>query len=333
MQKSFRRIFLSLAFLIGTSLIGIAGFRLTEGYGFIDAFYMTVITMSTVGFGTLGELSQEGKLFSIVLITISASTFVYAITTLTSFVIEGEVQQVFNKYRTNKKVKTLSEHIIICGLGRNGREAAQELDWQGIPYIIIEDDEEVIEEFVVHYPKALVVKGDATQEEVLENANIKKAQGLISALSSDAENVFITLTAREMNPALKIVARASLEATITKLKRAGANQVILPHVIGGRKMANLLTRPALVEFVDMITGQGNPDLHLEEINCHQHPKLVGKTLGELELRSRTGVAVIGRRSGGSDIELNLHAGSKIEEYDRLFILGKAEQIEHFRKLF
>ena len=327
-----QKISTSLTLLLVTSLVGILGFAWIEKYSLIDAIYMTIITMSTVGFGTIGELSPAGKIFSVLLIIISASTFVYAITTLTTFVVEGEIRNVFHIYRTNKKVTQLRDHIILCGLGRNGQETAAELLWQKVPFVVIEKGQAVIDRMLEKHD-FLFVLGDATQEEVLEQANIHQAKGLISALSSDAENVFITLTAREMNPQLHIVARASSEASISKLKRAGANQVILPHVIGGRKMANLITRPTLVEFLDLVTGQGNPALHLVDFTIGPNTELVGKTLAEADIRSNTGVNVIGFKRGNEAIELNPGSLHRINAEDRIFVVGTQDQISQFREIY
>lgn len=332
-RNSINRILISVGLLVATSLIGTIGFRLIEGYSLLDSIYMTAITMSTVGFGTVHELSKIGKLFSVILIIISAGTFVYAITTITTFVIEGEIRKVFNIFRVNRKVSRLKNHIIICGLGRNGREAAVELLRQKHAFVIIEQDQSVLDEFLEHHPESLILMGDATHEDVLEKANIHQARGLVSSLSSDAENVYITLTAREMCPNLNIVARASQESTISKLKRAGANEVILPNLIGGRKMVNLITKPALMEFIEMITGEGNPDLHLEEIPCTNYPNLEGKTLLELNIRSRTGVLVIGYKRGESHVQLNPPAEIPLKPSDRLFVLGTNAQLLMFRKLY
>ncbi|MEM8899441.1 MAG: potassium channel protein [Bacteroidota bacterium] len=330
-----RRIYLSLLLLLGVSLIGVLGLMMIEGYGFIDAIYLTVITMSTVGFGTIKTLSSAGKVFMVILIVVSASTFVYAVTTITTFVVEGEVKNLYSRYWMDKKVKKLKEHIIICGLGRNGREAANELLRQKQPFVVVESEEEVIEDFKLHHEgeELLAVIGDATDDDTLERANILAAKGLLSSLSSDAENVYITLTAREMNPRLHIVARAAHENTISKLKRAGANEVIVPNLIGGQKMVNLITRPALMEFVDMVTGVGSPDLHLEEITCKNHPKLVGKTLSQLQIRSRTGVLVLGYKHGGEHVEINPPAHRPVEENDRMFILGNVTQMDDFKEMY
>ena len=330
---SLRRIIQALGFLLTTTIIGIIGFMLIEGYGIVDAIYMTVITMSTVGFGTLKELSEEGKIFSVILIIISTSTFLYAITTITTFVIEGEFRNMFNRYQVSQKVTKLKNHIIICGLGRNGREAAIELLNQKQEFVVIDQNEEVIREFNTEIHEILAIRGDATHEEVLEQANIHTARGLVSSLSTDAENVYIALTAREMNPKLDIVARASHESSISKLQRAGANKVIVPNLIGGRKMANMLTRPALVEFVELISGEGNPDLHLEDVPCANHPQLIGKTLAELHIRARTGVLVLGFKRGKENVQLNPPAKDKIREEDLLFVLGTDAELEEFREIF
>ncbi len=331
-QGLFRRLIFPLLLLFLISFVGVEGYRMIEGYSLVDAVYMTTITMSTVGFGTLGELSVAGKIFSILLIIFSTGTFVYVITNLTTFMVEGEMKKVLDRYKVNKRVTKLENHIIICGLGRNGREAALELLRQRQPFVVVETDESVIEDFRQQHD-VLVVQGDATQEEVLLRANIMHAKGLVSSLSTDAENVYITLTARGLNPRLNIIARATLESSINKLKRAGANEVIVPNLIGGRKMANLLTRPALMEFVDLVSGEGNSHLHLEDIICANAPKLLGKTLRELEIRSQSGVLVLGFKRGNRPVELNPHIEDHITAEDRLFVMGTDAQLSRFRALY
>ena len=334
LNVSFRKVYLSLVFLLISTVIGVLGFHFIEGYGWLDSIYMAAITMSTVGFGTLGELSATGKLFSVFLITISAGTFVYAITTITTFVVEGEIQYFFKNYQVNQQISKLKDHIIICGLGRNGREVANELKEQEVPFLIVEEDEEVLKDYLELCPDALVLQGDATHDETLEKANIKAAQGLITALSTDAENVFITLTAREMNPHIKIVARASHESSESKLRRAGANEVIIPNLLGGKKMANVITRPAMIEFLELISGDSRFNkLHLEVFRCQEHRQLIGKTLAELHIRARTGVLVLGRKTGSLPVELNPNVHKHLGEEDRLFVIGSPSQLEAFRKEF
>ena len=332
-RSSLNRMLFALGLLVSISVIGVVGFVVIEGYDPLQALYMTIITMSTVGFGWDEPPSEEGKIFSVFLIVLSAGTFLYAISTITTFILEGEIQYIFNRYQVNKKVSRLKNHIILCGLGRNGREAALELIRQGKEFVIIDSNHEVLEEFIREEKNVLVIEGDATHEEILESANILQASGLISSLSTDAENVYVTLTARGMNPQLNIVARASQESSIPKLKRAGANSVIIPNLIGGRKMTNVLTRPALNEFVELITGEGNPNLHLEVILCADHKYLVGKTLAELHIRSRTGALVLGFKRGNKSVELNPPATDKIREEDRLFLMGTDDELKKFKELY
>jgi voltage-gated potassium channel len=332
-SRSLRRMYIAIGFLTGLLILGSLGFAIIEDLSPLQAVYMTVITMSTVGYGTIGDLSQAGMVFAIVLIISSAGTFLYAVSTITTFVIEGEIRNIFQQYRVNKKVSKLKDHIIICGLGRNGREAALELDRQNQSFVIIEKSEEIIKDFMDHHEGILAIQGDGTHEDVLEEAGIEHASGLISTLSTDAENVYITLTARTMSPRIQIVARASNESTISKLKRAGANEVIVPNMIGGRKMANLLTRPALMEFVEMVSGEGSSHFHLEIFTCAHHEGLIGKTLAELNVRSRTGATIIGLKSGKRHVELNPPANKVLEPEDKLFVLGEDKQLEWFKKIY
>jgi voltage-gated potassium channel len=331
-NSNLRRFVLAFTFLFITVVIGVIGFHVTEDYSILDSLYMTVITMSTVGFGTVRDLSQEGKMFAIFLIIFSAGNFVYFITTLSAFVIEGEMKQLFSKYRIRQKVARLQNHIIICGLGRNGKEAALELIRQNQDFVIVEQDQSTIDAFLEMHD-VLAIQGDATEEEVLERANIAHAKALISALATDAENVYITLTAREMNRDIRIISRASHESTIKKLKHAGANEVIAPNLIGGRKMANVITRPALVEYIDMVTGEGDPDLSLDLVNCGEYPDLVGKTLAELHIRARTGAQVVGYKQGERRIDIVPAANRMIEADDRLFVIGSIEQLSRFRDIY
>lgn len=332
-NKTIRRIILSLLLLNGTLGVGVAGFMAFEDLDVLDAFYMTIITMATVGYESAGEdgFSPEGKVFVICLIIFTIGTFTYAITSLTTLFLEGEVKGLLKGYRVNKEISKLKDHVIVLGLGRNGRQAALELAAEGVPFVIIEANQEVIDKYVEGNPNALVIHGDATSEELLRYANIESARGVISALADDADNVFATLTVRQLNSTVNVVARASNESTISKLKIAGANRVILPNVLGGRKMAKLLTRPALMDFVDLITGQGQSHLSLEQVSCGEYPGLVGKSLRELDIRSRTGVNVLGMQDQNGHLELNPNANKPVTAQESLFIIGDVGQLRAFKK--
>ncbi len=313
-------------------LAGFSGFQIVEGYSPLDALYMTIITMSTVGYETIGTLSQGGKVFVMFLIIFTLGTFFYAVTTFTTFIVEGEIRHVFRQYKVGKEVSKLKDHIIICGLGRNGREAANELMDQNISFIAIESKQEKIDDFLDHNPGELFIVGDATQEEVLLNANVKTCRGIITSLPDDAANVFVTLTARELNKTAYIVSRAANESTISKMHTAGANKVVLPNLIGGRKMARIITKPALAEFVDLITGEGETKLHLEEVACFDK-RLVGKTIGTLEIRRATGVLVLGYKGKDGSYHFNPNADKVVELNEILFVLGRDDQLKNFKREF
>jgi voltage-gated potassium channel len=336
LQSKVAKRFLSAVVLLTLTLaFGILGFHLIEGYSFLDGAYMTVITMSTVGYEVLGKggFSPEGKVFVIFLIIFTIGVFTYTVSTITSIMVEGEVRNLFRGYRVNKEISKLKDHIVICGLGRNGRQAAIELFTEKVPFVAIEFSQDTIDAFQQDYPGALIVKGDATEEDSLQHANIQTAKGAICALADDAANVFVTLSIRQMNPRASIVARASSESTIKKLEIAGANKVILPNVLGGRQMAKVLTKPALMDFVDLVTGRGQFHLNLEMIDCTRHNKLVGKTLVELNIRSRTGVLVLGLQDRNGDFQLNPDVNQPIRDNEKLFVIGTDEQVSSFWREF
>lgn len=321
--------------LVVTVGIGVVGFQFWEGYNLLDAFYMTVITMSTVGYaieGT-GELTDGGKLFVILLIVSTIGTFLYVINTITTLVVEGEIRSIFKVYRVNQEISKLKDHIVVCGLGRNGRQAVEELRQEGVSFLVIENDEAVISRYLELHPKDLILQGDATEEELLRQARVEVARGVITALASDAANVFVTLTIRQLNPTVPVASRASNESSISKLKIAGATSVILPNILGGRKMARVITKPALVDFIDLITGQGKFPMSLDQVDCGHGSPMVGKSLRELDIRSRTGALVLGTQHPNGQFELNPNVNMVIQEGEKLFVIGTEEQLDAFRKEF
>lgn len=324
------KIYWAIALFIWVLWAGTMGYMWIEDYSFIDAFFMTVISVCTAGYGIVGdgELSLAGKWFTIALLLSSAVIFIFCITTVTTFVVEGQLREFVNVYRFKRKMNQLENHVIICGLGRAGRECANELVRQNLPFVGIDERKEIVESLFEDFPNQFIgLVGDATLEEVLMQANIHKAKGLISALPGDAENVFITLTARGIKPDLDIVARAERDSNVPKLIRAGANHVILPNMIGGRRMVNLLTRPGLIEFMELITGESDSDVQVETVNCADYPQIWGKTLAELHLRSQTGLLVVGRRKGDQKMEINPHPRIVVNKNDKLYMIGSKGDLE------
>ncbi len=334
-KKIVQRLLGSVMLLAITLAVGAIGFHMIEGYGLVDSLYMTVITMGTVGFGIVGEgeFSPEGKIFAIFLIIFTIGVFTYAITTITSMMVGGEITNLVKGYRVNKEISRIKDHIIVCGLGRNGRQAAIELLAENVPFIAIEHKQSVIDQFAHEFPNALVINGDATDEDLLILAGVKNARGVISALPDDAANVFVTLSIRQLNATVPVVARASNESTIKKLKIAGANKVILPNVLGGRQMAKVLTKPALMDFVDLVTGQGQFHLNLEMIDCDVMVKLRGHTLIELNIRQRTGVLVLGTQDAKGEFHMNPDVNMIVNAGEKLFVIGTNEQIARFLEEF
>ena len=336
MQRNFRpffNIYFPLALIATIFCIGIIGFILIEGYSLFDAYYMTVITVATVGFQEVHPLSDAGRLFTSFLIITSFGTFAYALTSLSKYVIDGEFNRYFKNYKVNSEIQQLKDHIIICGYGRNGRQAAQVLKKHNKRFVVIEQKSDVIEGMNKKYEN-LVVLGDSTRDEVLIKAGIHKAKALITTLPIDADNLFIVLSARSLNPGLSIISRASDDNSDKKLKVAGANNVIMPDKIGGAHMASLVMQPDVIEFIDVITGQGGTTINLEEITFDNLPQEYrNKTIKDLEVRQKTGANIVGFKTAQGDYVINPSADTKIIPDAKLFVLGTGEQIKKLKELF
>ena len=311
--------------------VGILGFHWIEGYQFVDAFYMTVITVSTVGLSMGEPLSQEGRLFTSFLIIFSISLYAYAISILTSYFIDGELKLFLKKYKVEKQINKLSGHTIICGYGRNGKEAVRKLQAHKKKFVVIESNQLRVAK--LKETGLLFVEGDATFDTVIQKANIKHAQALITTLPNDADNVFIVLSAREQNSDLTIISRASEQKSDSKLKKAGADNVIMPDKVGGSHMASLVITPDVVEFLDNISVEGTGDINLEEITVSDFPEHTSvKTLRDIEAHYKTGCTVIGFKTNNGDYIVNPGADTLLESNSKLFVLGNPEQISNLNEL-
>ena len=331
MHKSLVRPFRAVSLLFLSLLVGIFGFSYIEGYPLLDAFYMTTITLSTVGFQEVQPLSVDGKLFTAVYIVFNFVIFAYVVSTLTTHVFEGEINKMFKKFLTSREVKKLKDHVIVCGYGRNGSKACEELQKSNRTFVVAENDVRVLDNLPSDL-KIQFISGDATQDDTLKYARIEKAHSIITTLPSDSDNVFITLTARELNPGIHIIARATEENAAQKLYRAGANNVVMPDALGGIHMANLVTRPSVIEFLDILNGVGSTQLKLEEFSFRQFKdQYKNKSLGQLNIKKDTGATVVGIKKGGHTFNFDPSADTVIEEDDVFIVLGKAEHIDSFRK--
>ncbi|MBL7912073.1 MAG: potassium channel protein [Bacteroidia bacterium] len=330
--KEYYRFMIPLFLLVLLIIIGTIGYVVIDGYTWFNAFYMTIITVATVGYGEVEPLSVAGKVFTSFLIITSFITFAYAVSSITKFIVDGELNSFFKHKRLNSAVEKLTDHVIICGYGRNGKQAAQILKKHDKRFVVIEDDQRVTSN-INHRFSDLVLNGDATQDEVLLKAGIMKAKALITTLPTDAANVFIVLTARNLNPKLTIISRASDDGSDAKLKIAGATNVIMPDKVGGAHMASLVMKPDVMEFLDLITAQSADSINLEEISFDSiSDSLKNKTLKDLEIRNKSGANIIGFKTVLGEYIVNPSADTEIIPQSKIFVLGSPDQIKKLKEI-
>ena len=335
-QLNLSRLWLALGLLVFSFAVGVAGFMGIENYPFVDAFYMTVITASTVGFGEVHPLSDVGRLFTSFYILFNLLVVAYLVSVLTTYIFDGELRHLFRMIRADQEIKSFRDHVIVCGFGRNGYKAYDELRHSGAKAVVVEQDQRLLaaanEAGRTQIP---AVFGDATSETTLRQAGIEHARALITALPKDADNVFVALSARELNPNIIIIARASARSSVSKLISAGASSVVLPDEIGGSHMANLVIRPEVIRFLDMISGLDPNKLRLEELSFNElKPALRGQSIRELDVRSRTGATIIALRRGqGGELEVSPAADYRTAAGDVLLVLGNEAQIQALHQQF
>jgi voltage-gated potassium channel len=331
-EFSTRTVQISFGLLFFLLFGGTLGYHFIEGWSWLECLYMTVITIATVGFREVKPLSEGGMIFTIGLIISSLGSLAYISLSLARFIFDGELANYIKTYRVDKKILKLRDHVIIVGYGRNGEQAAVELQEHGVEFVIIDKRDNVISR-IRENPELLYIKGDATHEEILEQSGIYKAKALIVTTPTDADNVFVVLTARSMNPGLTIISRASEMESQMKLKRAGATNVIMPERIGGQRMAKLVHQPDVVEFLEYILLQKSRDVTIEELSCKKLARCyLGKPLGELKLNDTSGTNIIGLKLSGARYLFNPTQETIISRNDQLFVLGTPAQVETLRKI-
>ena len=333
MNKLFQsRLYRALTLIFLIILLGVFGFMIISGYTFVDALYMTVITISTVGFTEVHPFSSTDKIFAIILILTSVTVFGYAISLFSEYLITGQLFEHFKHRKVEKQIAKLKGHTIVCGYGRNGKQAIAKLKNYKKEFVVVEQNKEIIKELDAE--GVLNIQGDATTDETMLRAGINNAQNLITALPSDADNLFVVLTANQLNKKCKIISRASKESSYSKLKIAGAENVIMPDKLGGAHMASLVVTPDVIEFVDKLTIAGDTTTNLEEIDVDNLPeKYIGKTILDLDLRKKTGCTVIGYKTIEKEYIINPEATVELIKGAHLIVLGRPEQITKLRELF
>ncbi len=316
---------LSLVLLI--IVLGTLGYRMIEGWNFLDSLYMTVITVTTVGYGEVHRLSPKGTVFTILLIVGGVGTALYAFTEGARFILEGEIQEIFGRKKLEKKIKDLIGHYILCGYGKMGRIIARELQDEGVKFVIVEKDPATLEE----KEDLLLVLGDATRDQTLKEAGIEKACGLISVLPNDAENLFVVLSARGLNPDILIVARAAEEGSEQKLLRAGATKVVSPYLIGGLRMAHTVLKPTVVDFIEFTTKSGNIGLQMQEVTVQPGSPLIGMSLEVCSVGDDMGVIIVAIKQATGETRFNPTHQSVIRAGDILIVLGEISKLKSFEE--
>ena len=331
----FKNIIFSFLILLLVLIIGVVGFKFLEPrYTLLEAVYMTVITIATVGYREIYEPTQGTMVFISLLIVTSFGTFAYAVSAISAYIIDGEFREYFKEFKVKSEVSKLKNHVIICGYGRNGSQAVTVMEKHNQSFVVIESNAAAIEDLKKHNPEALVVVGDATHDEILMEAGIEKAKSLITTLPSDSNNLFVVLSARSINGQLKIISRASEDNSDKKLRIAGADNVIMPDKIGGAHMASLVMKPDIIEFMDYISAQGQIDINLEEISFDElPPKFKNKSITDIGIRNLTGANIIGLKGPDGEFVINPKPGTLITSKIKMFVLGTPDQIKKLKELF
>ncbi len=326
-----RQIILAGIYLFGIISIGIFGFMIIDDYSFVNALYMTVITMSTVGFREAQPLSDGGKIFTAFLILGSLGILTYFITSLTQNLFQKQLSFFYTGYnRKNKKTK-MENHVVVVGYGRNGDQVVRELLANKSNIVVIDQNHNIVINNMSRPIRFL--EGDATDDEILIKADIKTARSLISTLPNDADNLFVVLTARALNPGLKIISRASSDSSEKKLRMAGVNSVVMPERVGGAHMATLVAKPDLVEFIEHLTLHDTDQAQLMEIMCTELPEsFLNKAIKEIGIRTISGANIIGFKTATGDLIINPSGETKLVPNSKLFVLGTNDQIAKMQEL-
>ncbi len=330
-MNSVRRRLLWLAGAVGSLLgIGTAGFMLIEGWPAADAFYMTLITITTVGYREVHELSPAGRLFNTALIVFGVSLMFFAIGALTQSLVAAELGEIFGRRRNKRMIEGLKQHYIVCGFGRVGRAAAEELRRAEVPLVVVDRNPERIERALRAGLPAL--QADATQDATLREAGVERARGLIAALATDAENLFVILSAKTLNPMLNVAARAAEEEAEQKLRRAGADTVFAPYANAGHLLALSLLRPHVVRFLDVTTRSMGLEVGMEQVPVVEPSELVSRSLKQIQLRRDLGVIVLAIRKADGRMVFNPPAEAVIEAGDFLIVMGEHANLRRLEAL-
>jgi voltage-gated potassium channel len=325
-----RRLLFPVVVLFALLVAGTLGFQAVEGWGWFDALYMTVITITTVGFMEVHPLGPAGRVFTMALSLGGVFTAFYAAAEFIRAVVTGEIRTLLGRQRMESRLEKLSGHLVICGYGRMGRLAAEEFSSAGLPFVVVDSDPRVLEGFALEHGIALV--GDATADDVLRRAGVERARALVSAAASDADNLFITMSARLISERLFIVARAESEGAELKLRRAGASRVVAPYAIGGHRVAQAVLRPNAMDFIELATRTGHLELQIEEVEVHEASPLVGQSLKASPIRSELGIIIVAIKKPAGKMAFNPSPETSLAAGDLLITLGHRQQLDRLEQM-
>jgi voltage-gated potassium channel len=331
MKKWGYRLILPFILLQCIIIIGISGFMIIEKYSFIEALYMTMQALSSVGFNEIRPLSPAGQVFTTILLILSWGTLIFILARLTQIIVSGEINKYFKTRKLMIAIEKMNQHVIVCGFGRNGQQAARTLKVHNVPFIIVEKSEDMIQKYAAEIPELVYVLGDGTDDNILIKAGIEKAKAIITALPTDADNVFIVLTARSLNPSIRIISRASHIASQPKLIKAGADSVILPDKIGGTHMATLVSKPDVIEFIDYLSGEEGESINMESVPYDELPgDIKDRSLLDVMTWKKTGVNCIGIKNKEGKFIINPPENTVITQGMKVIVLGTRQQIQQMK---
>lgn len=329
--SSFLSLNVALILLIVELIIAIGGYMLLESYTLVEAFYMTILTISTVGYMEVHPLSTSGQIFTSILIILNIGVFAYLLAVFSYYIIQGEIFKRMHLNLIRSNIDKLSDHVILCGFGKYGKEVAVHFSEHHIPFIVIDNNPKEIEEIQKSEERILYLEADATQDETLINAGIKKARAILSALPDDSDNVFIVLTARQLHPEINIISRAKQPKSQKKLLMAGANHVVMPEQIGGFYMATLVSKPGAVEFFSFITNESKSDIGFEELHYQNLPaSCQGLSIRDLAIRQQTGANIIGYMAPNGQHTVNPSPNTTLVPGSSFIVLGDRKQLEKLK---
>ena len=325
-----RHLRIAVGLLFTVIITGTIGYTLIEGWAPLDSLYMTIITITTVGFREVHPLSGSGKVFTLFIIVGGVSASAYTLGSIVEFMVEGYFSDILGGQMMKRKISALKDHYIICGFGRVGEQIAREFKRTGVPFVVLDSNPDVKK--YLDAEEVLYIQGNASDDNVLKDAGIERAKGLVSVVDGDEDNVYVTLSARGLNPNLFIIARANLEGSESKLKRAGADRVVSPYSLGGRRIASMILKPVVSDFLDTVMHGEELEFQLQEIKVGHDSRVADKTIKESEVRKLSGAYILSIQRSSGKFETNLSKSTKIHGGDKLVVIGTRDQLDKLQNL-